>query len=320
MSVRTLSQLAVSITWLASSASAFAAEDALLQVSRLSKDAQVAVSASQAIRALTPLASWETEPLEANPEISRGASAVAYRKAAPACVFIQAARGFGTGFLVSDDGWIVTNHHVIEESTVVMPKGFRVVKVYLGRMGSHVMEVDDTAIVALVYQTNQDQDLALLKLTRLPEGSASLPKVSLADEVPAPGVECAILGHPRAGMLWTVRGGEIASAGWWPQDLLHSVKARLSASKEDAERLSETLAAGPKRKVLISTCGCNPGDSGGPLLNSEGEVIGVSFAIPGGGRDEGISLDKFSYHLHLDELKAFIKDRPAEPEPYVPDA
>jgi hypothetical protein len=127
------------------------------------------------------------------------------------------------------------------------------------------------------------------------------------------------IGHPAAGLLWSVRSGEVSGVGNWPHEMIDAVMARLSAEVKDRERVNTLIANMPKRRVVLSTCGLNPGDSGGPLVNIKGELIGVSFAVPRSDPERGVSLAKFSYHVHLDEVKAFLADRPAEPQVAVPD-
>lgn len=71
--------------------------------------------------------------------------------------------------------------------------------------------------------------------------------------------------------------------------------------------LTVGLSRGAARAIYpVAACGINPGDSGGPLLDDKGELVAVTFAIPKGGTDQGISLDNFAYHVHLEEgLQAF---------------
>ena len=285
---------------------------------KLPPGARVAVTASQAVRALTTTATLGEEKLSSNAEISRGPGVSVYPKVAPATVLVHTPNCFGTGFVIGEDGWIVTNCHVVDKASIRISTGVRVAKIYLGHLSGRIMEVDEQGIIADIYKINEEKDLALLKLMALPEGVEKLPVVPFAEEVPPAGSDCVVIGHPRAGMLWTLRSGEIAGVGFWPQDMLKAVKMRLMASKQDAEQLAKTIAAGPKQKILITSCGINPGDSGGPLVDAEGKLIGVSFAIPRSQRGEGISLDKFSYHVHLDEVKKFIHDRPQQAPLYVP--
>jgi hypothetical protein len=56
----------------------------------------------------------------------------------------------------------------------------------------------------------------------------------------------------------------------------------------------------------------NPGDSGGPVFNADKEIIAVNKAIPL--VENKVNLDKFTYHIHLDELADFVRDLPDLPE------
>ena len=286
---------------------------------KLPPDAKAAVTASQALRALPVEARCKPGKLVPNDEISRGWVSRVYAKVAPATVVIHCGDGVGSGFLISSDGWIVTNHHVIEDAPIDSDTAALVATVYLGRMGDEGMEIDEKGIDALVYKSSEEKDLALLKLKKLPDDVDALPCLDPADtDSIERGTRCAAIGHPKAGMLWTIRSGEVVNMGLWPDDKIPAVMARLTSSGAREEELGRVLASIPKRKIVISSCGLNPGDSGGPLVNSKGEVIGVTFAIPKGGTEEGYSLDKFSYHLGLEEINDFVDEEPEKPQPYVP--
>lgn len=275
---------------------------------------------SQVCQALIPLAPIGKDRLQANDEISRGPAANVYGKAAPAVVFIHADTSFGTGFFIGEDGWIITNHHVVSHAKLNIKTGARIVEVFLGHMTPNgTMALDEPGVRAWVYKTDEQKDLALLKLAVMPKGKSKLPVILLAKAAPSPGGECVVIGHPTAGLLWTVRQGDITGMGRWPQDMMNAVVAMLAAPTGGAEDMRKSLAAIPGKKVILSSCGINPGDSGGPLLNADGELIGVNWASPKNDVNREVSLDKFAYHIHLDEVKAFLKDRPVAPLPFIPD-
>jgi hypothetical protein len=248
----------------------------------------------------------------------RSAAAI-YAKAAPATALILAGDASGTGIVVDEDGWLITNRHVAVNGPIHIESGVQMVKVFFGYLVNHVMTLDEPGIMAWVCKTSEEKDLALLKLTRLPFGVRKLPCISLATSAGTPGSECIIIGHPKAGMLWTVRQGMITGAGRWPRDMVQTVAAGLGSTGKNAQVLHEALSVTPARKVFVSSCGVNPGDSGGPLLNMDGELLGVTFGTPLACAEQGVSLDKFTYHVHLDEVREFLKDRPAEPQPFIPD-
>jgi S1-C subfamily serine protease/streptogramin lyase len=171
-------------------------------------------------------------------------------KDATALVEVEGGQGFGTAFCIDAAGYFVTNEHV------VMLGG-------AGRRLSLILrpgEKDQKALPAKVVRINRELDLALLqvnlpqKLTPLRLGDSS--KLVETMEVVA-------FGYPF--------GRELAARGEYPSvtvstghvTALRKVKGELEAIQLDAF--------------------LNPGNSGGPLLNSKGEVIGVVAARLGRG-------------------------------------
>ncbi|MDA1017217.1 MAG: serine protease [Planctomycetota bacterium] len=247
--------------------------------------------------------------------------ASAYAVTAPATVVVQCGRGHGTGFVVHPDGWILTNHHVIADAPVDAKTATRVADVFFGKLDDNgYMRLLEEPISAVVYKIDVDQDLALLKVSARPKTLPRLPSLSLAQKSPLPGSPCVVIGHPAAGMPWTVRSGEVANSGFWPDDRIDVVTRRLTAIRRTPSEGATRVHNQPKRRVVISSCGLNPGDSGSALVNRQGQVIGVSFAIPTRDSSRGISLDKFSYHVHLEEVRRFLKDRPKSPLLSIPEA
>lgn len=246
---------------------------------------------------------------------SRGAGLDLYPTVAPAVVVVRTPMGHGSGFLIDADGWIITNHHVIATAATDMETGAPIADVNVGQMSDHLMHVLPEAVPAVVYRASAERDLALLKLVRKPAGMTQLPALALAKAEAVPGSECVAIGHPAAGLLWTMRQCDVDGIGDWPSEHIDVRMWTLrSTSQQDAQNIARLMAQIPKRRVVLSSCGINPGDSGGPLVNASGEVIAVTFAIPPSG------LDHFSYHIDVSELKAFLADRPKTPDMQVPDA
>lgn len=282
--------------------------------------ASVAVSPSQIVRAATRAATTNDWSPRANDEVSRGPAAVVYPKIAPATVLIRTNGGYGTGCIIDSKGWILSCAHVVESSDIDLPTGAQVVRVYVGHLTDDgTMDLNSKQLPAVVYKVDADTDLALLKLQELPPRATSLPIVTMAESAGRPGADCVAVGHPTSGLLWTVRSGEVVGSGTWPQDSIDVVMERLTASVGERIVSDLSLLLAPQRKVLVSSIGINPGDSGGPLVNTSGELIGVTFAIPQGGREAGISLDKFSYHVHVDDVRKFAKERPSIAPLFIPD-
>jgi serine protease Do len=162
-------------------------------------------------------------------------------------------QGAGTGIIISDDGYIVTNRHVV-------PAGTTTVSVTL----SDGTELMDVKVVGRT--TDSDSlDVAFLKigdtkghkLTKATLGDSS--KVQVGDKVVA-------IGNALGQFQNTVTSGIISGYG-------RSVQAgdETGSSTETLQNLFQTDAA------------INQGNSGGPLVNISGEVIGINTAVAGSG-------------------------------------
>ncbi|MDX1946299.1 MAG: serine protease [Pirellulaceae bacterium] len=279
--------------------------------------AVVGAGIEQVQRALTAIDRGLTFAPAANDEKTRGIAAELYPKIAPAVVVVRTVHGHGTGFIVDPEGWILTNHHVVDDGDIDAVTGTQTVKIYTGRIVDGLMQVNEQPLLARVHLANEEKDLAIVKLVEKPK--TPLPTIAIAKGNLLPGSDCIVLGHPAAGMLWTIRSGEIASVGVWPRDTIDVSLARLALTGKDKEDLEKQLATAATRKVVVSSCGINPGDSGGPLVNKAGELVAVTFAIPKADPKSGISYDKISYHVHMDEVKMVLAEKPLTAPVYVPD-
>lgn len=280
-------------------------------------------------QAMTPIAR-DKDTLRANEERVKGIGLDIYSKVAPCVVVVRTHEGHGTGFLIDADGWLITNNHVIADAKPDPQTGALRADIHLGKwQDDHMVLLDDT-VPALVYKHSPEKDLALLRLTRKPKGVPDLPFLRLADtkngdKVQA-GVDCVAIGHPAAGSLWTLREGVVSQVADWPREKTDSVMVELNIPQgQQRQRFTDLIDSRfGRRKVVLSTCGLNPGDSGGPLVNKEGKVIAVSFAEPPFDPRRGRNLAKIFYHIHLEEVKAFLENRDelsaAPPPPEVPES
>ncbi|NNE52184.1 MAG: Do family serine endopeptidase [Sulfitobacter sp.] len=147
--------------------------------------------------------------------------------------------GLGSGFIISDEGQIVTNHHVVAGAETVTVK-----------------LADGRSFEAEVVGSDPMTDIALLKV----EADVELPTVSFGtSEGLRVGDEVVAVGNP-FGLGGTVTSGIISA-------------------------LSRNINSGPFDDFIQTDAAINRGNSGGPLFNNAGEVIGVNTAIisPGGG-------------------------------------
>jgi len=152
--------------------------------------------------------------------------------------------GHGSGFVFTSDGYLLTNSHVVRGGRAQARPGAR----YTVALG------DGSESAAEWVGDDPDTDLAVLRVT----GNASP-------------VATAHLGRSA-----DVRRGEIAIAIGNPLGFEHTVTAGIVSA------LGRSMRATSGRlipDVIQTDAALNPGNSGGPLLNSRGEVIGVNTAI-----------------------------------------
>ena len=100
----------------------------------------------------------------------------------------------------------------------------------------------------------------------------------------------------------------MSGVGQAPRDLVGDLMARLAISGPRRAAVEQRLAKEPSFKLLLSSTGAGPGDSGGPVMDSTGAVIGVTHAVTAEPRQA-----KFTHHVHLDEVRQFLLNAPREP-------
>jgi len=183
----------------------------------------------------------EPEPEAASPseeeQAETGLSAgEIFKRSSPAVVQIVVrdqnlkAIGQGSGFLVSSDGVVITNHHVVSKAafaTVVLPS-------------------KATLFVEGLLALDEDEDLAVLKVN-----GTGLPYLKLAakNRFPEVGSRVYAIGSPQ-GLANTLSEGLVSGLREQPDNL----------------------------KLIQTTAAISPGSSGGPLLDADGNVVGVTSA------------------------------------------
>lgn len=171
------------------------------------------------------------EPWRANPELRE------YRNTT----------GQGSGIIVREDGYILTNHHVLEgvvEATVVL--------------------ADDRVFRAEIVGVDRTTDLALLKIDAedlMPIAWGDSDEVDIGSPVWAVGSPFGLTGSVSFGIL--------------------SGKHRVDLNANQQYRGSRERITSRYSDLMQSDVAVNPGNSGGPLVNGRGELIGVNTAIVG---------------------------------------
>jgi putative serine protease PepD len=168
-----------------------------------------------------------------------------YAAASPSVVSVRTGQGSGTGFLVDSDGTIVTNAHVVGESSEVQVR----------------FEDDGELHSARVLGVDASTDLAALKVD--PGAADGVKPLALADSD-------------------EVQVGDTALAIGYPLGLDRTATAGIVSGLERDIQAPNGFSID---KVIQTDAPINPGNSGGPLLNADGEVIGVNsqIATAGGG-------------------------------------
>ena len=153
----------------------------------------------------------------------------------------QVRESLGSGFIVDPKGYIITNNHVIEKAD----------KIYVKL--STDPDSQDLGRPARVIGTDKATDLAVIKI----DTNAPLPTVKMGNSDQA-------------------QVGDWVEAIGSPFALAQTVTAGIISAKN---RTIEPGVAGQFQHFLQTDAAINPGNSGGPLLNMNGEVIGVNTAI-----------------------------------------
>jgi 2-alkenal reductase len=168
-----------------------------------------------------------------------------YQQANPAVVYIIAEPiGSGSGFVYDDQGHIVTNDHVVE-----------------GARSLEVVFASGERRAATLVGTDLDADLAVIQVDSLPGGVNPLP-LAAADDI-AVGQFVVAIGNP-FGEQGSMSLGIVSGLG----RSLTSQRAQYGSGS------SYTLPS-----VIQTDAPINPGNSGGPLLNLDGQVVGINAAI-----------------------------------------
>ena len=167
----------------------------------------------------------------------------------------------GTGFVLSADGYLVTNNHVIADGT-----------------HTTVTFDDGSSAPATVVAADPTHDLAVLKVDRkdlTPLAIGNSDDVQLGDPLIAVGYALDLHGEPSvtAGIL--------------------SAKDR-TITEENGEQLVN---------LLQTDTAINPGNSGGPLLNGQGEVVGINTAIAGQAQNIGFAIAITPVQHVIDSLR-----------------
>lgn len=189
-----------------------------------------------------------TDPVSFATDNTALSAADIYNKVAPAVVIIstksiqsvngwfqQEVEGMGSGFIINNDGYILTNYHVIDGSKEVT-----------------VTLSDNREVTASIVNYDADQDLAMIKIN---------------EDIEVPGV--VELGDSDA--LQT--GEEVLAIG---SPLSKELSYTLTKGIVSALNRSVETESGVNSNLIQTDTAINSGNSGGPLINTKGQVVGIN--------------------------------------------
>jgi serine protease Do len=166
--------------------------------------------------------------------------------------FGQTATGIGSGIVISADGYILTNRHVVE-----------------GAQTLSVELQDGTTYDARLIEQATDNDLALIKV----DGTGMIAARIGDSSATQIGQTTLAIGSPLGTYTETVTRGILSATG---RDV--TVQDEQTGRPTTLHNLLQTDAA------------INPGNSGGPLLDASGAVIGINTAVAGGAQGLGFAI------------------------------
>ncbi len=186
-----------------------------------------------------------------------------YENNVNAVVAVVTDKAMGSGFIITADGYIVSNQHVVD-----------------GASSIHVTMNNGTEYAAELIGADATNDVSLLKIN-----AADLPCVTLgSSDKLSVGDQVAAIGNPLGELTATLTVGYVSG------------KDRIVGTDGTAINMLQTDAA------------INSGNSGGPLLDMTGRVVGITTAKYSGTSNSGATIEGISFAIPIDDIVDIIAD------------
>ena len=183
----------------------------------------------------------------------------------------------GSGFVLTQDGYIVTNYHVIEDA------------VNDSSVSIEVSFANGDKYTATLVGGEQDNDVAVLKID-----ATGLQPVTLGDsDQLVVGESVYTIGNPLGELTYSLSNGLVSA--------LDRLITTSSTNQTTGQTETTTL------NVLQTNCDINPGNSGGPLFDSYGNVVGIVTAKYTQ-TSSGVSAEGLGFALPINDVKEIIND------------
>ena len=177
--------------------------------------------------------------------------------------YTQSGYSSGTGFIITADGYVVTNHHVIDGGTQVT-----------------ITMYDDKEYAAEIVGYEENNDLALLKID-----AENLPHVTMGKSAQLDvGDQVVAIGNALSTFTSSLTVGYVSGV----------------------DRVVDT--DGTAMNMIQSDVAINSGNSGGPLFNMRGEVVGITTAKFSGKSSSGVGIEGLSFAIPIDDVTGMIDD------------
>ncbi len=249
-------------------------KEKILQYEYTRADEEIAVDSNETVLETTVEVSQAgRERLYTQARLEKTTIEKCVERVSEAVVKVSSPAGIGSGFFLNEDGYLITNYHVIEKETKIEVTVFQKAK-----DGFEKKKLKKVKIEAV----NPFVDLALLKVEGL--GDTKIKYVPLGDiDSIKVGEQVFAIGNP-LGLERTVTDGVISTINRAFQGLVY----------------------------IQTNADINPGNSGGPLFNLAGEVIGVTNMgyIFFGGLGFAIPIDYVKHFIDNRDAFAYDKDNP----------
>ena len=171
----------------------------------------------------------------------------------------------GSGFVISEDGYIVTNYHVIDEATAIQ-----------------VAFVDGTTYDATLVGGDQDNDIAVLKI----EATGLTPVIIGDSDSLVVGEDVVAIGNPLGELTYTLTKGVVS-----------------------AVNRSLTMSGGLVMNMIQTDTAINSGNSGGPLFNMYGQVIGITSAkLSNSSSSSDATIEGLGFAIPINDVWDMIQD------------
>ena len=186
-----------------------------------------------------------------------------YAQNVAAVVSISSSSGTGSGFILTEDGYVVTNYHVIENASRIEVK----------------LSNSDT-YTGKVVGFDAAHDVAVVKIE-----ATDLPHVVLgSSDALAVGDQITVIGNPLGELTYTQTVGYISG-------------------KDRGVSTENTLI-----NMLQTDASINSGNSGGPMFNMQGQVVGIITAKYSGTSTSGASIEGIGFAIPIDDVVKKIQD------------